>query len=118
MIRQFECSLPAGRQRMLALGRHYHEALAGVARRGLPAALELVDTLGGVSWRMSLARGIVALVARQGVPKPVLVEIGPGRRAAVFIPDVSWKWIGRRQVATLGWCCAFDVQPMPVRPLP
>jgi hypothetical protein len=62
MIRQFESSLPAGRQRMLALGRHYHEALAEVARRGLPAALELVDTL--------------------------------------------------------GWCCAFDVQPMPVRPLP
>ena len=132
MIAKFESTLPPGRQRYLALGRYYADAVNQIRERGLEAALELVATMGGATQRKSIARGLVKLVDEIGAVPPHRVVEHPRRRwqdgapvvdRVVVIPGMTWKFRGRKQIAAFEWVPMFsatDRQGAPVfrHPLP
>jgi hypothetical protein len=112
MITKFESDLPAGRQRYLALGRHYAAAIAEIQVRGFEAALEAVDTMGGAAQRMTIARSLVVAASKLGEVPAYRVIDYPRRRgedgAAVVdrmieIPELTWEFRGRRQVGRIVW---------------
>lgn len=132
MIAPFKSDLPVGRQRALALGGHYAAAVDQIRTRGLEAALEAVDCMGGVTHRRGIARGLVQLVAKAGAVDPYRIVDHPHNRSGdgaavvtrlVLIPNLSWEYRGRQQVAKLEWVPMFGAtdrrgSPPLCRPLP
>lgn len=120
-ITKFNSDLPCGRQRYLAFGAHYADAAHQIRARGLPAALELVATLGGVGQRMGIARSLVKAVEKAGELSAYRIERS-ARGAMVSVPNLSWRWKGRgrrpRQVGVVEWVRMFGHTGEPVRPLP
>lgn len=109
-IAPFSSDRPAGRRRCLALGAHYAAACAEIAARGLPAALEAVDLMGGATQRMQIARDLVAAVRRAGTVPGCRVERA-GRRITVLIPSLTWRHRNRRQRGVLEWLPVDGWQP-------
>ena len=79
---------------------------------GLDAALELVDTLGGVHQRTTCARGLLQ-AAQSTSPTPYRItkerrEMGsveqPRIRCerTVWIPSFTWEYAGRRRIRQVG----------------
>jgi hypothetical protein len=114
-ITKFQSEMPAGRRRMLEIGTHTAAAITEIQQRGLSAALELVDTMGGVSQRVGLARAVLKACEKAGaVPAKKIIDhkynskFGSGTQRCVMIPRVGWVWRGDRQVAIFefwpAWC--------------
>lgn len=114
-IRPFESSLAPGFRRMAALGAWRADALRQVRDRGLPAALEMVATMGGVGQAAALARSLVLAAKLVDEPVDRLVQRMPGSAGPghvewwLVIRDVSWEWRGGRQRAVVGWQLAHVV---------
>ena len=109
-----------GRVRRLALGRRTAAEIAAIRAEGLPAALRAIEHLGGVTQPVGLARSLVAVCRR-------LPEAPAARRIidhqasdclqrVVLVPDISWRWHGHRQVATVGECAIIAVRLTGARP--
>lgn len=109
MIVPFESNTPAGRRRMLELGAWTADALAQVRKRGMPAALELASALGGLTQPKTFARSLVGLVNRSGLVAARTIE-KTDQEIAVFIPYVTWRFHGRRQMAVIETWPAWSVK--------
>jgi hypothetical protein len=132
VITKFESTLPAGRQRGFALGRHYADAAAQIRERGLPAALELVATMGGVVHAKAIAKGLLNRVMAEVDVPPYRIVKESSRRFedgaevqlnVVMVPQMSWYWLGDYQRGELRWMPIAVVMdrgsaPALVRPLP
>lgn len=119
-ITKFNSDLPCGRQRYLAIGAHYADAARQIRERGLPAALELVATLGGAGQRRGIARSLVKAVEKAGELPAYRIERS-ARGFMVSVSNLSWRWsAGRRprQVGIVEWVPMFGHSGEPVRPLP
>lgn len=110
-ITKFQSETPDGRRRMLEIGMHTASAIQAIHQRGLPAALEFVDTMGGVSQRVGLARSVAKACEKAGaVPakKIIMHESHNGTQCCVMIPRIDWVWRSHRQVAIFefwpAWC--------------
>lgn len=107
MIVRFQSNTAAGRRRMLEFGAWTADALDQVRKRGMPAALELAATLGGLTQPKTFARSLVDLVNGSGLVAARTIE-RTGQEIAVFIPRVTWRFHGRRQMAVIdmwpAWC--------------
>jgi len=121
-IEKFQSDMPAGRQRYLALGRHYAAAIQQIRERGLPAALEAVDCMGGVTQRVSIARSLLRAVARAGdVPAYKILDriVNGGLEKTVLIPHLTWKYTRNargqrdRQVGKIEWLPMFSAYRRP-----
>lgn len=131
MITKFQSDL-SGRQRYLAFGRHYADAIAQIRERGLDAALEAVACMGGATQRKGIARGLVKSVEKIGTV-PAFRITGHTRRRfedgatvvdrIVEIPSLTWHFKGRQQVGVIEWLPIFSATdrrgaPALWRPLP
>jgi hypothetical protein len=107
MIVRFQSNTAAGRRRMLELGAWTADAVAQVRKRGMPAALELAATFGGLTQPKTFARSLMELVNGCGLVAARTIE-RTGQEIAVFIPRVTWRFHGRRQMAVIdtrpAWC--------------
>ena len=110
MITKFQSDLPCGRQRFVALARHHQACVAEIRERGLPAALEYVETLGGVSQKRGLARSILRALDRDLSFGRTAYEIRDHtnrfmgvttRQRLVWVPGITWKFHNHRQIASL-----------------
>jgi hypothetical protein len=113
MVQPFQSTLLAGRQRYLALGAHTSAAVSEIRERGLPAALEAVAAMmGGVSQPRTVARSLVAVLAKAPDFGSRPYEVRSDNfthgltgekleQRMVFTPHLSWRFQGRRQVASL-----------------
>ena len=116
-IQKFQSETPAGRRRMLEIGAHTAAAIAEIQKRGLEAALEFVDTMGGVTQRVGLARSVLKVCEKAGaVPAKNIIDheyssnFGSGIQRCVMIPRVGWVWRGNRQVAIFEFWPALGVK--------
>ena len=132
MITKFQSDLPCCNQRLFALGRHHADAIAQIQSRGLEAALEAVDCMGGVRQRMGIARSLVKLLSKAGTVPAYLIETRQRQRMedrqhvqeiTVYTPHLAWKFRNRKQIAVLEWFPIWSVTdrqgaPVLVLPLP
>ena len=112
-ITKFQSDLAPGLQRMMALGVYKSACVAEIRERGMPAAIEYAQTLGGVGSRCTgLARSILRAVEKVGNVPPKKIYRHETVRSAVYgapqeivvaIPCLSWKFAGDRQVAHFSW---------------
>ena len=110
MIPKFESDLPVGRQRFVALAKHHQTCIAEIRERGLPAALEYVETLGGVTQKRGVARSILRVLDRDPSFGQTAYEIRDHtsqfmgvttQQRLVWVPRITWKFHNRRQIASL-----------------
>lgn len=110
MITKFASNLPCGPQRFVALAKHHRDCIVEIRSRGLDAAVEYVETLGGVSQKRALARSIMNALARVPTFGATAYEIRnhtsefmgtTTHQRLVWVSKVTWKFQGRRQVAAL-----------------
>jgi hypothetical protein len=109
MIAPFRSNTPPGRRRMQELGAWTADAVVQVQKRGMPAALELAATLGGLTQPKTFARSLVDLVNGSGLVAARTIE-RTGQEIAVFIPRVTWRFHGRRQIAVIETWPAWSVR--------
>ena len=131
-IAPFHSDLPAGRQRYLALGRYYADAIGQIRQRGLPAAIEAAQAMAGATQPRYIARGLLQAATTSGVVPSFRIASYPRRRfedgapvidRVVEIPRLTWRFRGHRQVGAIEWVPVFGATnrgaaPAIRRPLP
>lgn len=108
-----------GRPLYLAIGRENAGAIAAIVARGMPAALEAVARMGGVSAPRAIARDLVRLAQKVGPVWPHQITRHRRRRFGdgvhvmdhvVSIPHLTWTFDARRkQRGKIEWVPMFTI---------